>query len=264
MARIECRACGYDGHGPFEDVTGCPRCGSLDCRAALGISDMPLDFVERIAAARVEALGAGSTDPEEYAAFLKAGHEPMTVVTENGALVLDSSGEGDDGWRGVECRLCGWYNEGLYAASAVPPCDGAPGKARRFRGRARRRKAMWEKAEAAARQAEREAGVLKDPLGYYVSDIGAAARLMADDVLHRRDPEARAAEREVAKRFFFGDGESLGDVLRRYNIADAEDARDWRPERLWTLALDLLATARGRPARQAEAVLRHLAARGRR
>jgi hypothetical protein len=49
MARFRCRACGQEGEFAYDpERHNCPRCGSADVVFALGIDELPDEFVETL------------------------------------------------------------------------------------------------------------------------------------------------------------------------------------------------------------------------
>jgi hypothetical protein len=49
MARFRCRACGQEGEFAYNPhCHECPRCGSADVAFALGIDELPDEFVEAL------------------------------------------------------------------------------------------------------------------------------------------------------------------------------------------------------------------------
>lgn len=56
MARLQCRACGFDGHATWSGELACPRCGDgTSVRAALLAEELSEAELSQIAGCQVEA-----------------------------------------------------------------------------------------------------------------------------------------------------------------------------------------------------------------
>lgn len=62
MARLQCRACGFDQEIEWDGRLVCPSCGSTNARVAAATSELPDDVFKAIIGS-MEAYGLA--DPEE-------------------------------------------------------------------------------------------------------------------------------------------------------------------------------------------------------
>jgi hypothetical protein len=64
MARFRCPACGQEGDFVYQaGQHECPRCGSIDVQFALGIEELPDEFVEMLL--RAERLNDETDETRE-------------------------------------------------------------------------------------------------------------------------------------------------------------------------------------------------------